>query len=65
MTGNPDGTGRTPFPGNIIPLNRQSAITRQMVALIPMPNLPGDNSNYFASAGQNLDSRQLRSSRST
>jgi hypothetical protein len=49
-TGNPDGTGRTPFANNIIPANRISPITAQMQALIPDPNLGGTTSNYFDSA---------------
>jgi hypothetical protein len=49
-TGNPDGTGRTPFPGNIIPTARLSPIILQMQALIPEPNLPGTTANYFDSA---------------
>jgi len=38
-TGNPDGTGRTPFPGNIIPANRISPIAAAILSHIPMPNL--------------------------
>src|SRR3954470_22380328 len=49
-TGNPDGTGRTLFAGNIIPTNRLSAPILKMQALIPQPNLPGTSSNYFDSA---------------
>ncbi|HLJ15368.1 MAG TPA: carboxypeptidase regulatory-like domain-containing protein [Bryobacteraceae bacterium] len=49
-TGNPNGTGRAPFPNNIIPLSRQSPITLQMQSLIPEANLPGASSNYFDSA---------------
>ena len=49
-TGNPDGSGRTLFPGNAIPANRLSPIILQMQALIPEPNLPGTSSNYFDSA---------------
>jgi len=48
-TGTPDGRGRTPFPNGIIPLNRQSAIARKMQALVPAPNLPGPNTNFFNS----------------
>jgi len=39
MTGNPDGTGRTPFPGNIIPQNRIDPIAAKLAALLPLPNL--------------------------
>jgi hypothetical protein len=40
-TGNPDGTGRTPFEGNIIPQSRIDAIARQIQDLYPQPNQPG------------------------
>jgi len=49
-TGSPSGTGRTPFPSNIIPVSEQSPITLQMQSLIPEPNLPGTTSNYYDSA---------------
>ena len=38
-TGNPDGTGRQPFPGNIIPANRISPIARRLIAFLPAPNV--------------------------
>ena len=56
MTGNPDGTGRTPFPGNIIPADRFSPIAMRMVPLLPLPNLTNpdgsvpETNNYFAQA---------------
>ena len=37
----PDGTGRTPFPGNIIPPSRISPVAQSILALLPQPNLPG------------------------
>jgi hypothetical protein len=40
-TGNADGTGRTPFPGNIIPAGRISPVAQRILALLPLPNLPG------------------------
>ncbi|HEY3132187.1 MAG TPA: TonB-dependent receptor [Acidobacteriota bacterium] len=45
-TGNPDGTGRKPFPGNIIPENRISPIAKRILALIPPPNRAGFSSNF-------------------
>ncbi|MCZ2079991.1 MAG: TonB-dependent receptor [Bryobacteraceae bacterium] len=54
-TGTPDGRGRTPFANNIVPLNRQSAITRKMQALAPEPNLSGTASNYFKDGTQIFD----------
>lgn len=49
-TGNPDGTGRTQFPGNIIPANRINPISAKLLSLLPPPNLPSANgqNNYFA-----------------
>jgi len=38
-TGNPDGSGRTPFPNNIIPPDRISPIARALLANVPAPNL--------------------------
>ena len=40
-TGNADGSGRTAFPGNRIPVERISPIARRLVNQIPMPNIPG------------------------
>ena len=40
-TGNADGTGRTQFPGNIIPANRLSPVALNILAQIPQPNIPG------------------------
>jgi len=40
-TGNADGTGRTPFPNNIIPTSRISPITQKLLAFLPAPNIAG------------------------
>ena len=40
-TGNPDGTGRTPFPGNIIPPSRISPVALNILALMSRPQHPG------------------------
>ena len=56
-TGAANGSGRTPFANNIIPVSRQSPIARRMQDLIPLPNLPGTASNYF-SAGTLVFDRQ-------
>jgi hypothetical protein len=55
LTGNPDGSDRTPFPNNIIPENRISPITRKMQDLVPLPNLPGVTNNYSRSATQAMN----------
>jgi hypothetical protein len=49
-TGNPDGSGRTPFPGNIIPADRIDPIAKKIIDLMPLPNLPGETRNYFVQA---------------
>ena len=59
LTGTADGSGRTPFPGNVIPLNRQSSITRKVQDLVPLPNRPGTVGNYSASGSQRLDRDNL------
>jgi hypothetical protein len=48
LTGNPDGTGRTPFSENVIPPDRIDPIAAELQALLPLPNLPGTSSNYTA-----------------
>src|SRR5579859_2889277 len=35
QTGNPDGTGRTPFPNNIIPASRIAFASKQLASLLP------------------------------
>src|SRR5204863_9447456 len=39
LTGNPDGTGRTPFANNIIPADRISPIARAILSHLPAPNI--------------------------
>ncbi len=41
LTGNADGTGRTPFPGNQIPADRMSPIAQRILQNVPMPNISG------------------------
>jgi len=40
FTGSPDGTGRQPFPGNVIPPSMISPIARSILGFIPEPNVP-------------------------
>ncbi len=47
LTGNQDGTGRTPFAGNRIDRSRIGPIQQKILALVPSPNQPGLNQNYF------------------
>jgi hypothetical protein len=49
LTGNPDGTGRTPFVGNVIPANRIAPAAAKMASLIPALTRPNSYfSNYDA-----------------
>src|SRR5436309_1927738 len=56
LTGNADGTGRTAFPGNVIPPGRIDPIVQKILPLIPLPNLRNPDgtipelNNYFVSA---------------
>jgi len=40
-TGTADGANRQPFAGNVIPDNRISPLSKKVLALVPLPNLPG------------------------
>ena len=59
LTGTPDGRGRQPFAGNIIPVSRQSAISRTIQSMVPQPNQPGLSGNYYATDVQELDRDQF------
>ncbi len=60
-TGNPDGTGRTPFPGNVIPANRLDPIALKLQSYYPAPNVPSATTlnNYTASGGPILSRNYL------
>jgi hypothetical protein len=49
-TGNPlDGSGRTPFAGNLIPITRISPQAGNILALFPAPTAGGITNNFVAS----------------
>jgi hypothetical protein len=52
-TGNAVGYGRTAFPNNRIPQSRINPISKKVMDLVPLPNLPGmentNANNFFAS----------------
>lgn len=51
LTGNQaTGTGRSVFPGNIIPANRISPIAQRIQAFYPLPNIEGPLNNYAIGA---------------
>ncbi len=47
-----NGSDRTQFAGNIIPINRFSRVAQAILPLIPLPNLPGTANNYYSSGTQ-------------
>ena len=47
-TGNPDGTGRTPFNNNTIPRSLQDPIALKVQSYYPEPNQPGTNNNFHS-----------------
>jgi hypothetical protein len=49
MTGNTDGTNRTPFAGNLIPANRISAAALKVQSYFPDPNAAGSLNNWVGS----------------
>jgi hypothetical protein len=59
LTGRPDGSGRTAFPGNRIPENRISPISRRILELIPTPNLAGYGTNYVQNGAFIRESNSL------
>ena len=58
-TGNPDGSGRQPFPGNLIPADRIHPISKRIQELAPLPNLAGTSqgtlNNFFSSGTEKLN----------
>lgn len=63
FTGNSNGTGRSPFPGNTIPASLLSSAAMKMAGLIPEPNQgAGISNNYFAAASlrYNRDNADLK-----
>jgi hypothetical protein len=52
LTGDANGNGRTPFPGNIIPANRLNPVAVKMLSYMPNPDTDVSNgqANYVRSA---------------
>jgi hypothetical protein len=53
LTGDGAGNNRTAFANNVVPANRISPLARQVLALVPMPNLTGQpigQPNYEATS---------------
>lgn len=55
-TGNPDGSGRTPFPNNTVPVSRMEPISLKLVEQTPLPTLPDRfTSNYYGAGPFRFD----------
>lgn len=52
---NPNPALRTPFPNNIIPLNRIDIGAIELLKSMPLPNLPGFANNYVANGVASFD----------
>ncbi len=53
LTGDANGNGRTPFPGNVIPANRLNPVTSKMLSYLPNPTRDrSDTLNNFDSIAQ-------------
>lgn len=63
-TGNLDGTGRTAFPGNIIPDSRIDPLARRLLNdMVPLPNVNTNvlTNNYYAGGAFTFDRKTLDS----
>jgi hypothetical protein len=60
-TGNADGTGRTAFPGNVIPPNRINSISAKILNLVPSPNVASTSgtNNWFGLLPNSKDTHQF------
>jgi hypothetical protein len=58
LTGDIEGRGRTPFPGNIIPPDRINPLARKINEFYPLPNGPGNADNYFKHHVSTFDRNQ-------
>jgi hypothetical protein len=54
-----DPTTGNGFPGNQIPANRISPIAQKILSLVPLPNLPGLNQNYYTLIPFSRNSNQI------
>jgi hypothetical protein len=61
LTGNSDGSGRTPFANSIIPASRQSRVAQQLNSWLPDPTTSNLASNYFSSGNSTFDRNSLDS----
>ncbi len=58
-TGNPDGSGRTMFPNNVIPAARLNPVAQNLVSLLPLPNLnQSTDNNYLGEEAQTFNTNE-------
>nr|WP_321475463.1 TonB-dependent receptor [uncultured Paludibaculum sp.] len=55
LTGNANGTGRTAFAGNTIPVSRLSQTALKVQNYVPQPNLSGTTNNFYNVGTQAMD----------
>jgi hypothetical protein len=58
-TGNADGTGRLPFPGNVIPTNMLDPIALKVLNLFPLPNQPGTGTGGLTNNYRRQENRHV------
>jgi len=58
-TGAANGTGRTPFPGNLLPAARMDPVALRIQSLLPNPNLDGVSNNFFAAGRYRFNSLKM------
>ncbi|MSV30792.1 MAG: carboxypeptidase regulatory-like domain-containing protein [Bryobacterales bacterium] len=59
FSGSTDGSGRTSFPGGLIPHSRMPDAVRKILPLWPTPTGPGTQNNYYAAGRFTLDRQRL------
>jgi len=57
-TYNAPTNSRRPFDNNVIPSNRWDSVSRQVMALYPLPNLPGAANNFFSNQKEKVEPNQ-------
>jgi hypothetical protein len=55
FTGAADGSGRTSFPGSLIPVSRMPDAVRKIIPLWPAPTGSGTQNNYYSAGRFTLD----------
>ena len=65
LSGNSDGTGRTPFGGNLIPSNRIDPIAAKVMAAYPLPTFPSLLANNYYATGAYAYSRSKLDGKAT